>query len=313
MVHHLNTAELLHAEELGPTKRKRQVGQPSRAESASNNNRLHNVPSMDVWMDSEFKRRSKTNWMMDWVLPGFQTEPSAPLGVQKSADAMMAMALMMTSSIPVPSNMGDIVCECGFPSVTLLGTQGDWQKLLSKLDQMGQLGPEASLYSQNLHPILSRFVATFERPHDPSIRRFWNDMVISTPRQRLCQKTSVVTGWINGLHFWDGAGNLLREDWSSRADPVVLDNITYPFRHTQDLPNAYSRLPICVSSDTPASLNSEIIVGLLATRVKPGMPKDYTAALKGADLKLAEAENLKSHGTVQAVPVWIAHGNRKVL
>ncbi|KAF2175984.1 hypothetical protein K469DRAFT_608735, partial [Zopfia rhizophila CBS 207.26] len=268
---------------------------------------------LDLWMNEVFKQRNKTDWLLDWVLPGFQTVPSAPLGMQKSADEMMAMALMMTSPTPSLATMGDITCECGFPSVTLLGTQAVWKKLLDKLDRLGEFGSEADQYSRNLRPILSRFVVSFERPNDLSIRRFWNDMVMSTSKQKLCKKTSVVTGWINGFHYWDGAGNLLRDDWSTPGDPVVLDNITYPFRRIQDLPNAYNRLLICIASDTPEMMNAEIIVGLLATSVKKRTPKDYTTALKQADFKLPDASAESSHGMVQAVPVWIAYGDRKVI
>jgi hypothetical protein len=62
------------------------------------------------------------------------------------------------------------------------------------------------------------------------------DMITVTPRQLLCQTTDIVTGWINGFHFWDAAGNTLSphpflqstDNNNTNNNTVHLDNVSYP-------------------------------------------------------------------------------------
>lgn len=47
--------------------------------------------------------------------------------------------------------------------------------------EKGAFGKEPALYALIPHPILDRFVATFEILNDPAIRLFWNGMLTSSP------------------------------------------------------------------------------------------------------------------------------------
>jgi hypothetical protein len=114
---------------------------------------------------------------------------------------------MMASSIPLTEDIAPIACGFGIPSITLLGTQKDWELLLLKLNRLAESGDQPLQYSQNLRPILSRFIATFQDPNKHAIRQFWNDMV--TLNRGQCATTSTVSGWINGFHYWDHLGNPL--------------------------------------------------------------------------------------------------------
>jgi hypothetical protein len=135
-------------------------------------------------------------------------------------------------------------------------------------------------------------------------------MITATPRQLLCQKTDTVTGWINGFHFWDGSGNVLQPQFfplSDGNDTVHLDNIPYPWRHTKELPTAYSEIDACNGGDHISELYSKILAGMLAKRVQKGKPEGYVAAMKMAGVLLPQSVTEDHHSILQAQPVWIAH------
>ena len=135
-------------------------------------------------------------------------------------------------------------------------------------------------------------------------------MITVTPRQLLCQKTSTVTGWINGFHFWDGAGNVLQSQFfplPNGNDTVRLDNIPYPWRDTKDLPTAYSEIDACNGGDHISELYGKTLAGMLAKSVKKGIPEGYIAALKLAGILLPPTVSENHHSIMQAQPVWIAH------
>jgi hypothetical protein len=274
---------------------------------------LFNV--VDVWMENQFLRRDKTNWIMDWARPGFTSVLKPGLNVQKSTEEMMANALMMSFSTPSKEKMDSIPCNKGVPSVRLLGTQEEWKDLLGKLELMakGQLGKEPVLYALILRPVLSRFVASFERPNDPLIRLFWNDMVTLIAIQKTCgTHTDLVTGWLNAFHFWDGAGNTLVPGIVAASDEKLeLDGVVFPSRKVNDLPTFYSVSPMCVG-DYRGGFTFEVLSGMLAKSIQKGMPEDYPNAMQAAGFTLPSTVSAKDHSMLQPLPAWIAHSDKRV-
>jgi hypothetical protein len=164
---------------------------------------------IEKWMRTQFSIRSKAGWLLDWVRPEFTTVSGPPIGtVGNPSDAMLANALIIASSSPSSEPFPEFPCKNGFPSITLDGTQDDWKKILTKIELLGNFGKEPKIYTSLHRPVLSRFVETFDKPNHPAIRLFWNDIVTATPRQLLCDKTELITGWINAFHMWDPAGSL---------------------------------------------------------------------------------------------------------
>lgn len=51
-----------------------------------------------------------------------------------------------------------VMFGCGFPSVTLLGEQADWEILLLRAQRLPRYGPEVEKWSRLLIPILRRMV-----------------------------------------------------------------------------------------------------------------------------------------------------------
>jgi len=110
------------------------------------------------------RQRNRTDWLIDWIQPKFTTSTKI--------DDVTAYLLMMASSTPTSEEVAFLTCEARIPSITLLGTQNDWELLLLKLNRLREFGVESAMYSNNLRPILSRFVATFQDPNNHDIRQF---------------------------------------------------------------------------------------------------------------------------------------------
>jgi hypothetical protein len=110
----------------------------------------------------------------------------------------------------------------GMPSVTLLGTEYDWQRLLRKPDYMSEFGDEPENYGKILRPILSRFLKTFANPDSFEIRQFWDDMVDFSRREYSDTK---VTGWVSGFQYCDGFGTLISRSSEQGSKTVSLDGV----------------------------------------------------------------------------------------
>lgn len=52
--------------------------------------------------------------------------------------------------------------RCGIPSVTLEGTQADWQLILDRVDKIPEFGAEPAEWATMLRVILIRFVRAFD-------------------------------------------------------------------------------------------------------------------------------------------------------
>jgi hypothetical protein len=271
---------------------------------------------MDYVLNMVFKQRSKANWLSDWVRPTITSLPSRPMNTNSSGYEMMANSVFMASSTPSTEDIQPFGCGIGdgFPSVTLLGTKAEWIEIADKLTEVEKIvfGSEPALYALSLRPIITRFIATFNTPYDPAIRLFWSDMVTATPQRPLCHTTDIVTGWINGFHFWDGAGNLLFSTIrgstnNNNNNTVQLDNITYPWRKTKDMPTALSEITLCTSGDTMWEGYEHILVGMMAKTIKKGIPDDYGTAMKMAGFILPPTVTDSDHSILQPQPAWISH------
>jgi hypothetical protein len=256
----------------------------------------------------EIQKRVKTSWLLDWIQPKFSTSTEH--------DGMMANVLMMGLMKSYFEFYASVVC--GIPSITLLGTQKDWERLLAKLDRMPEFGAEAEQYSKNLRPVLSRFVRTFEAPEDPEIRKFWGDIVATKSRTQGCSGVLLVTGWINGFHHWDSSGNLLpswRDNPSQMARAgeqneanAVLDGIVYPWRKTKDFPVGHATVPINLDLDGSGRFKpGELAAGMMGKNITKGIPEGYAAAMQKVKFELPASVSDSQHGIIQPVSAWFLY------
>jgi hypothetical protein len=101
--------------------------------------------------------------LREWFLPAFTTTTKS--------DQATASIIMMSAKQKYFSYGCSMVC--GLPSVTLLGTKGDWQKMLSRLERLKTFGEEPTLWYGLLKPAFTKFVETFDDPESVQIKDFW--------------------------------------------------------------------------------------------------------------------------------------------
>ena len=179
---------------------------------------------------------------------------------------------------------------CGLPSITLLGTQKHWEQLLLKLDQISELGPAPAEYSDNLRPILSRFVRTFQEPASPDIRRFWNDIVSVQSDGEKRSSIVAVSGWVNEFQWWDTSGNPLpRGAGDGLGGPKVVHDGKgeYPWRSAQDFPAGHVSIVARISADAGFLREpAQIRASMLGKKITTGAPEGYAVALRNVNLGL---------------------------
>jgi hypothetical protein len=284
------------------------------------------IDSMDGWMGIQFHQRDKTNWLLDWVRPNVGTLPKSRMLRNATDEDMIAKALMMASSTKATNQeLQAFPCENGIPSISLLGTKEDWKAISEKLEPLikAKFGKQPAIYGAILRPILSRFIETFDKPDHIGIRQFWSDIVTLTPKQKLCRTTDLVTGWINAFHYWDAAGELIANiaptsnaparnsvsepSEQGQSGALVLDSITYPWRHRKDLPTTYSHTLVCLAGDTPGWGPSQLLVGMLAKSVKQGKPDGYEQAMQRAGFRLPASVQEGDHSILKPLPAYIYH------
>ncbi|KAL8734023.1 MAG: hypothetical protein Q9166_001784 [cf. Caloplaca sp. 2 TL-2023] len=139
-----------------------------------------------------------------WMMPGFTTSTET--------DNVVASVLMMGALQPFFAYSCDTMC--GIPSVTLMGEEIDWERILGKLAKLATFGVEPAKFAELLKPVIERFVQCFESPGSEDVRRFWQ-LIVSKVHEGSGE--SYYSGWITAFCFWDKEGNNLHY----RAYPEV--------------------------------------------------------------------------------------------
>lgn len=224
----------------------------------------------------EIQKRVKTDWLEKWIMPGFST--STP------DDGMTATVLMMGLMKHYFSFTGGIIC--GLPQVTLLGSRQDWADLLAKLDRLAEFGKEPTDYANNLRPIFSRFVRTFDEPDAEDIKTFWSQ-IVRAEHFATCGHGPIeysITGWLMGLLHWDehGALRVQPDDiGNDRASSVTLDGVAYHSQPMDKLPVGYAKVPMKMRDFPTAGVESHafLIAGTMGVnRTAAGGEGGYVTA-----------------------------------
>lgn len=146
---------------------------------------------------------------------------------------------------------------CGIPSITLMGTPQDWQKVLEKTKQLEKYG--MGDWIKSLKPILTEFIKASEgKPN----QAFWQDMVKKENPDKLVgnkvcdlRKPTVLDGWMLKL-FPDENGQAL--DQVPHTHEMPSERVYVDFRYQViDIANGN------VLVDTPM----ELIAGYIGTEV----------------------------------------------
>jgi len=254
----------------------------------------------------EIQKRVKTEWLLDWILPNFSTTTEN--------DIMTANILMMGLTKAYFKFVGKVIC--GLPSVTLLGEQKDWEKLVKKLERLPAFGKEPEEYKARLRPILTRFVKSFEEPDSKETRDFWNQIVVAGRSGGICGEPPVyLSGWITGFYYWnDNGGPFARVSVSgaaraSRDKLLTLDGIRYPALEITDVPIGYGTVPfVMIDYDDVAEFPAYLAAGLLGKQITPGPPAGYKEALQRVKGDVSLADDKGVHGTLKPLSGWMLYG-----
>ncbi|KAK0620628.1 hypothetical protein B0T14DRAFT_538002 [Immersiella caudata] len=253
----------------------------------------------------EIQERVKTKWLLDWIRPNFTTTTES--------DVMTANVLMMGLAKGYFRYEGGIIC--GLPSVTLLGEEEDWVKLLGKLERLEEFGKEPTEYARRLRPILQRFVRSFREPDSEETRAFWNDIVIAH-RYTLCGSPPVsISGWITGFYYWRADGGpygrtAANQEYQNR-DGLVMDGVAYPMLDITRLPVGYATAPFIMRDFQDVDrFEAFVAAGTMGKTIKAGPPAGYEDALRRArgDLSLLGESKKGLHSTLQPQSAWMLYG-----
>ncbi|KAG6909858.1 hypothetical protein DXG01_014886 [Tephrocybe rancida] len=146
-----------------------------------------------VQMSREVGKKVKDASLVPWVLPNFST-------TTPDDSVICSVLLMSTLKKYFTYRLGTL---CGIPYLTLLGTQSDWQSLLSRISKLSEFGAEPTEWSHMLRAILTRFVRAFDDgfPTGPDAP-FWARMV----HEESGSGTYWLGGWISAFCAWDAQG-----------------------------------------------------------------------------------------------------------
>jgi Domain of unknown function (DUF4419) len=268
-------------------------------------------------LDWETRGRFKTSATYSWLQPNFST--SKPY-----EDAIIANLLLTgpvdSSSVgdPFPSSthspgLGAQSSSppCGMPSITLMGTQKDWQQLLLKLERIPDFGSQPAEYSTIIRPILSRFVTSFDQPNGQDIRQFWDAIVTGGGggEGKGCLGESVVAGWINGFHYWDAYGRLLSRGGESKG--FSLDGVVYPSRSINDMPHTFTSTPLQSRVNILGYIYinlGDLAAGMVGKKITNGAPESYATAIQRANFTLPSTITKEHHSMLEPFSRWLLIG-----
>jgi hypothetical protein len=259
-------------------------------------------------INGETRDRFRSPETRDWLQGNFSTSKGYE-------DAIIANLLLtgpvnsstaLFTSFNPPFSGPTTPFFCGMPSITLLGTQTDWSLLLQKLERLPVFGSQTAEYAEVLRPILSRFVRSFDDPTDADIRRFW-DTIVRVHGLRgegtRCLTADVVSGWINGFHYWDASGRVLSGRGSLR-----LDGVEYPMRSINNLSGTYTNTPLRERKNALGYMYvrlGELTAGMIGKRITNGPPQSYLAAMQKAGLSLPSNVSEKRHSVLEPISRWL--------
>lgn len=244
----------------------------------------------------EIQDRVKTDWLLEWIRPNFSTTTDS--------DRMTANVLMMGLMKQYFDYEGGIIC--GLPSVTLLGTQEDWQALYDKLEYLAEFGDEPAAYQRRLEPILSRFVASFDDPDSDETVAFWNNIVLAESSVSCGAPPYFMSGWLTGFWYWDANG----EKFARNEDGMELDGVAYAKLGIENLPVGYAQAPFIMRDFREVErFEAMVLAGTVGKRITGGYPEGYLEAYEraGGD-KEALVEDAEQHSTLQPGSGWLLYG-----
>ena len=99
---------------------------------------------------------------------------------------------------------------CGISKITIEGTIQDWELLLKKAIEIGNLDEEIVFWTNEIKTIINKIIDTL-RTKEPDIN-FYKNIVQNTDRSRQCQP-DLINGWIIKFIPYDNKNNKCDFNW----------------------------------------------------------------------------------------------------
>eukprot|EP00903_Cladosiphon_okamuranus_P021047 g19337.t1 len=173
----------------------------------------------------QIRQNIKSPELADWFRPGFST-------TTEKDEVCAAATAMATLQAYFEFQMS---FRCGIPSVTLMGTVGDWKLLREKIERLLEFevdgnpeGKVMEIWVGYLRKVCDGFVESAEHPGSPETLEFW-DKVLCVPRR---SGDSSITGWVSAFTCFGKEGSFLGKiDTPTR--PVTSFN---PLQYKREFP-----------------------------------------------------------------------------
>ncbi|GLB42672.1 putative protein with domain of unknown function (DUF4419) [Lyophyllum shimeji] len=194
-----------------------------------------------VQMAGQIDQNVKDKTLVPWVLPNFSTTTRN--------DTVICSALIMSTLKEYFRYI--MMLGCGIPSITLEGTQADWQSILTRIDKIPSFGAEPAEWASMLRAVLKRFVRAFNPGGPKADKKFWERMVHERPGG---SNTPFISGWITAFCAWDPEGVFFAaRKRQSRAmgddGPAWVKNLTFDgvwFPRVWRAPEGYAEVDVKV-------------------------------------------------------------------
>lgn len=241
--------------------------------------------------------------LRDWVMPDFTTTTYY--------DKVVGAVLFM-GALQAYFEYQFTVC-CGLPSVTLLGTVADWEKILAKLDMIDQLDEEPTQFASMLRPVLKHMILTFEDPAAAEVMSFFKRIV---HQHEVGSGTNYLSGWLTAFCWWDDKGKAKRltNKWDDERN-VLFDEIEYPYVDIDSIPLGFASVPVKVD-DNGHEYNATLVAGSVGIEGKSWNASTATPSALGmqtaqevlsSNETSSDAETILD--TIQPVSGWWMYEN----
>lgn len=163
-----------------------------------------------------------------WATPKFST--TTP--VDESINVIALMASLQTFF------KYKIHFKCGFPQVTLLGEEADWEELLGRIEMLTYFELPNQDYMTRwinlLRPVLTEFLKSFRG----QVSVDWWDQVCIYSKPRSGPK--LLSGWISVFCVFDEEGT-----WTDEAS-AFFNPGPWPVINTNKIPSGVCRVPVLI-------------------------------------------------------------------
>eukprot|EP00903_Cladosiphon_okamuranus_P020088 g18451.t1 len=165
------------------------------------------------------RKNIKSPELADWFRPGFSTTTERD-EVCAAATAMASLQAYFEFTMCV---------TCGIPSVTLLGTVGDWKLLREKIERLLEFevdgnpdGKVIEIWVGYLRRVCDGFVESAEHPGSPETLEFWDKVLSHISHGSGMRYT---TGWVSAFTCFNSDGDFLGKRKAAGAEfPMIRDS-----------------------------------------------------------------------------------------